>query len=200
MDSSPSCDRIVLRFHSIFLYMKETTSKRTNSLHSFLLKYILYTTNIFLYFRQTLQAWLVRKIGGGQPSAVPVQCSLRIFSGWKCLRFPLSPVYSQLNFILMASVPTMEMTCPSLFSRTLTLAWSDPLCLVLKTHDRRTLSIDLPTRITIPIFHRLRLNQFLRKRGNNVVLELVCTQSGRAEQLSAPTEYMVKNDVTFSIV
>ena len=155
MDWSPSCDRIVLRFHSIFLYMKETTSKRTNSLHSFLLKYILYTTNIFLYFRQTLQAWLVRKIGGGQPSAVPVQCSIRIFSGWKCLRFPLSPVYSQLNFILMASVPTMEMTCPSLFSRTLTLAWSDPLCLVLKTHDRRTLSIDLPTRITIPIFHRL---------------------------------------------
>ena len=44
------------------------------------------------------------------------------------------------------------------------------------------------------------VNQFLRKRGNNVVLELVCTQSGRAEQLSAPTEYMVKNDVTFSIV
>ena len=68
------------------------------------------------------------------------------------------------------------------------------------THDRRTLSIDLPTRITIPIFHRLRLNQFLRKRGNNVVVELVCTQSGRTEQLSAPTEYMVKNDVTFSIV
>ena len=89
----------------------------------------------FLFFRQTLQAWLVTKIGGGQPSAVPVQCSLRIFSGWKCLRFPLSPVYSQLNFILMASVPTMEMTCPSMFSRTLTLAWSDPLCLVLKTHD-----------------------------------------------------------------
>ena len=124
----------------------------------------------FLFFRQTLQAWLVTKIGGGQPSAVPVQCSLRIFSGWKCQRFPLSPVYSQLNFILMASVPTMEMTCPSMFSRTVT--WSDPLCLVLKTHDRRTLSIDLPTRITIP------------KRGNNVVVELVCTQSGRTEQLS----------------
>ena len=200
MDSSPSCDRIVLRFHSIFLYMKETTSKRTNSLHSFLLKYLLYTTNIFSIF-QANTSGLARKEDWGWPaSAVPVQCSLRIFSGWKCLRFPLSPVYSQLNFILMASVPTMEMTCPSLFSRTLTLAWSDPLCLVLKTHDRRTLSIDLPTRITIPIFHRLRLNQFLRKRGNNVVLELVCTQSGRAEQLSAPTEYMVKNDVTFSIV
>ena len=29
---------------------------------------------------------------------------------WKCLRFPLSPVYSHLNFILMASVPMMEMT------------------------------------------------------------------------------------------
>ena len=139
----------------------------------------------FLLFRQTLQAWLV---------------SLRIFSGKKCLRFPLSPVYSQLNFILMASVPTMEMTCPSMFSRTLTLAWSDPLCLVLKTHDVEHLSIDLPARITISIFHRLRLNQFLRKRGNKVVLELVCTQSGRVEQLSAPTEYMVKNDVTFSIV
>ena len=51
MDSSLSCDRIVLRFHSIFLYMKETTSKRTNSLHSFLLKYILYTTNIFSIFQ-----------------------------------------------------------------------------------------------------------------------------------------------------
>ena len=51
MDSSPSCDRIVLRFHSIFLYMKETTSKRTNSLHSFLLKYLLYTTNIFSIFQ-----------------------------------------------------------------------------------------------------------------------------------------------------
>ena len=110
------------------------------------------------------------------------------------------PTEPSLQPAQLYSVPTMEMTCPSMFSRTLTLAWSDPLCLVLKTHDRRTLSIDLPTRITIPIFHRLRLNQFLRKRGNNVVLELVCTQSGRAEQLSAPTEYMVKNDVTFSIV
>ena len=87
---------------------------------------------------------------------------------------------------------------PSMFSRTVTLAWSDLLCLVLKTHDHRTLSTDLPTRITIPIFHRLRLNQFLRKRGNNVVVELVCTQAGRTEQLS--TEYMVKSDVTFSIV
>ena len=123
--------------------MKETTSKRTNSLHSFLLKYILYTTNIFTIF-QANTSGVARKEDWGWPS--------------------------------------------------------DPLCLVLKTHDRRTLSIDLPTRITIPIFHRLRLNQFLRKRGNNVVLELVCTQSGRAEQLSAPTEYMVKNDVTFSIV
>ena len=197
MGSSPSCDRIVLRYHSISLYMKETC---TNSFHSFLLKYILYTTNIFSIFQANTSGVARNEDWGGQPSAVPVQCSLRIFSGWKCLRFPLSPVYSQLNFILMASVPTMEMTCPSIFSRTLTLAWSDPLCLVLKTHDRRTLSNDLPTRITIPIFHRLRLNQFLRKRGNNVVLELVCTQSGRAEQLSAPTEYMVKNDVTFSIV
>ena len=81
-----------------------------------------------------------------------------------------------------------------MLSQTVTVAWSDLLCLVLKTHDRRTLSIDLPTRITIPIFHRLRLNQFLRKHGNNVIVELVCTQSGRIEQLSAPTEYMVKDD------
>ena len=119
MDSSPSCDRIVLRFHSIFLYMKETTSKRTNSLHSFLLKYLLYTTNIFSIF-QANTSGVARKEDWGWPSPrrSPVQCSLRIFSGWKCLRFPLSPVYSQLNFILMASVPTMEMTCPSLFSRT----------------------------------------------------------------------------------
>ena len=161
---------------------------------------VLIMKHTFLFFRQTLQTWLITKIWDGQLSAVPVQCCLRIFSGWKCLRFPLSPVYSQLNFILMASVPTMEMTCPSMSGRTVTLAWSDPLCLVLKTHDRRTLSIDLPTRITIPIFHRLGLNQFLRKRGNNVIVELVCTQSGCTEQLSAPTQYMVKNDVTFSIV
>ena len=153
---------------------------------------VLIMKHTFLFFRQTLQTWLVTKIGGGQPSTVPVQCCLRIFSGWKCQRFPLSPVYSQLNFILMASVPTMEIICPSMFSQTVRLAWSDPLCLVLKTHDRRILSIDLPTCITILIFHRLRLNQFLRKRGNNVIVELVCTQSGRTEQLSAPTEYMVK--------
>ena len=131
----------------------------------------------FQFFRQTLQKWLVKKIGGGQPSAVPVQCCVRIFSGLKCLRFPLSPVYSQLNFILMASVPTMEMRCPSILSRTVMVAWSGPLCLVLKTHDRRTLSIDLPTSITIPIFHRLKL-----------------------KQLSAPTEYMLKDDVIFNIV
>ena len=161
---------------------------------------VLIMKHTFLFFRQTLQTWLEKKIEGGQPSAVPVQCCLRIFSGWKCLRFPLCLVYSQLNFILMASAPTMEMTCPSMFSRTVMLAWSDPLCLVLKAHDRRTLSIDLPTRITIPILHRLRLNQFLRKRGNNVIVELVCTQSGHTEQLSAPTECMVKNYVTFSIV
>ena len=79
-------------------------------------------------------------------------------------------------------------------------AQGNRLALVLKTHDRRTLSINFPTRITIPIFHRLRLNPFLRKRGNNVIVELVCTQSGRIEQLSAPTEYMVKDDVTFNIV
>lgn len=163
--------------------------------------FVLIMQHPFLFSRQTLQTWLVTKIGGGQPSAVPVQCCLVIFSGWKCLRFPLSPVYTQLNFILMVSVPTLEMTCPCMFSRKVKLAWSDPLCLVLQTHDRRTLSIDLPTRITIPIFHRLRLNRFLRKRGNKVILELVCTQSGRTEQLSAPTEYVVtKDDVTSNIV
>ena len=31
----------------------------------------------FLFFRQTLQAWLVTKIGGGQPSAVPVRISVQ---------------------------------------------------------------------------------------------------------------------------
>ena len=150
-DSSPSCDRIVLRFDSIFLYMKETTSKRTNFLHSFLLKYLLYTTNIFSIF-QANTSGVARKEDWGWPALRgPGSVQSQDIQRVKCLRFPLSPVYSQLNFILMASVPTMEMTCPSLFSRTLTLAWSDPLCLVLKTHDRRTLSIDLPTRITIPI-------------------------------------------------
>ena len=132
---------------------------------------VLIMKHTFRFFRQTLHKWLVKKIGGGQPSEVPLQCCLKIFRGWKCLRFSLSRVYSQLNFILMASVSTMEMSCPSMFSRTVTVAWSGPLCLVLKTHDRRTLSIDLPTRITIPIFHRLRLNEFVRKRGKNVIVE-----------------------------
>ena len=67
MDSSPSCDRIVLRFQSIFLYMKETTSKRTNSLHSFLLKYILYTTNIFSIF-QANTSGVARKEDWGWPA------------------------------------------------------------------------------------------------------------------------------------
>ena len=129
---------------------------------------------------------------------VPVQCCLRIFSGRECLRFPLSPVYSQLNFILKASVPTFGISCPSIFSRTVTLAWSGPLCLVLKTH--RTLIIDLLTSITIPFFHRLRLSHFLRKRGNNGVVGLVCTQSGHIEQLSAPIKYMVQVGVRFNIV
>ena len=127
-----------------------------------------------------------------------MQCCLRIFSGWECLRFPLSPVYSQLNFILKAFVPTFEIRCPSIFSRTVTVAGLGPLCLVLKTHS--TLIIDLPTSITIPFFRRLRLNHFLRKHGNNGILELVCTQSGHIEQLSAPTEYMVQVGVQFNIV
>ena len=67
MDSSPSCDRIVLRFHSIFLYMKETTSKRTNSLHSFLLKYLLYTTNIFSIFQANTSGVARKEDWGGQP-------------------------------------------------------------------------------------------------------------------------------------
>ena len=58
---------IVLRFHSIFLYMKETTSKRTNSLHSFLLKYILYTTNIFSIF-QANTSGVARKEDWGWPA------------------------------------------------------------------------------------------------------------------------------------
>ena len=152
----------------------------------------------FRYFSQPLQKWLLKKIRGGQPSAVPQQCCLRIFSGWECLQFPLSPIYSQLNFMLKASVPTFEIRCPTIFSRTVMVAWSGPLCLVLKTH--RTLIIDLPTSITIPFFHRLRLNHFLRKRGNNGIVELVCTQSGHIEQLSAPTEYMVQGSVRFNIV
>ena len=67
MGSSPSCDRIVLRFHSIFLYMKETTSTRTNSLHSFLLKYILYTTDIFSIF-QANTSGVARKEDWGWPA------------------------------------------------------------------------------------------------------------------------------------
>ena len=182
MDSSPSCDRIVLRFHSIFLYMKETTSKRTNSLHSFLLKYILYTTNIFSIF-QANTSGVARKEDWG----------------WPALGGPGSVQSQDIQRVEMSALPTEPSLQPAqLYSDGVSAYDGDDL--VLKTHDRRTLSIDLPTRITIPIFHRLRLNQFLRKRGNNVVLELVCTQSGRAEQLSAPTEYMVKNDVTFSIV
>ena len=41
------------------------------------------------------------------------------------------------------------------------------------TPDRKTVSIDLPTSISVPISHRIRLDQFLRKRGNNVILYLV---------------------------
>ena len=146
----------------------------------------------FCCFSRPFRDWLLKKTQGSQPSAVPVhvQCCLRIFSGWECLQFPLSPIYSQLNFVLKASVPTFEIRCPSIFGRTVTVAWSSPVCLVLKTHS--TLIIDLPTRITIPFFHWLRLNHFLRKRGNNVIVELVCTQSGPLEQLSAPTEYLVQ--------
>ena len=152
----------------------------------------------FRYFSQPLRDWLLKKTRGGKPSAVPVQCCLRIFSGLECLQFPLSPVYSQLNFILKASVPTFEIRCPSIFGQTVMVAWSGPLCLVLKTHS--TLIIDLPTRITIPFFHQLRLNHFLRKRGKIVTVELVCTQSGRKEQLSALTEYLVQGGVRFDIV
>ena len=65
MGSSPSCDRIVLRYHSISLYMKKTTS--TNSFHSFLLKYILYTTNIFSIF-QANTSDVARKENWGWPA------------------------------------------------------------------------------------------------------------------------------------
>ena len=47
--------------------MKETTSKRTNSLHSFLLKYILYTTNIFSIF-QANTSGVARKEDWGWPA------------------------------------------------------------------------------------------------------------------------------------
>ena len=83
----------------------------------------------------------------------------------------------------------MELTCPSLFSRAVTVAWSGPLLLVLKTHDRRTLSIDLPTSIPIPVGQRMTLNSFLRNHGNNVNLALACTQSGQIVQLSGPNKY-----------
>ena len=83
----------------------------------------------------------------------------------------------------------MELTCPSSFSRAVTVAWSGPLLLMLKTHDRRTLCIDLPTSIPIPFGQRITLNSFLRNSGNTVILALVCTQSGQIAQLSGPNKY-----------
>ena len=83
----------------------------------------------------------------------------------------------------------MELTCPSLSSRAVTVAWSGPLLLVLKTHDRRTLSIDLPTSIPIPVGQRMTLNNFLRNRENTVILALVCIQSGQIKQLTGPNKY-----------
>ena len=92
MDSSPSCDRIVLRFHSIFLYMKETTSKRTNSLHSFLLKYLLYTTNIFSIFQANTSGVARKEDWGwpalGGPGSVQSQDIQRV----EMSALPLSPV------------------------------------------------------------------------------------------------------------
>ena len=69
------------------------------------------------------------------------------------------------------------------------VAWSGPLLLMLKTHDRRTLCIDLPTSIPIPIGQRITLNSFLRNSGNTVILALECTQSGQIAQLSGPNKY-----------
>ena len=78
---------------------------------------------------------------------------------------------------------------PSLFSRAVTVAWSGPLLLMLKTHDRRTLCIDLPTSIPIPVGQRITLNVFLRNSGHTVILSLVCTQTGQISQLSGPIKY-----------
>ena len=83
----------------------------------------------------------------------------------------------------------MELTCPSLFRRAVTVAWSGPLLLVLKIHDRRTLCIDLPTSIPISVGQRMTLNNFLRNRENTVILALVFTQSGQIEQLTGPNKY-----------
>ena len=113
----------------------------------------------FLFFsRQAIRQWLLTKIGVGRPSAVPLHCCMRIFRGWNCMTLPPTPVFSQLNFILTAEVPTMELTFPSLFSRAVTVAWSGPLLLMLKTHDRKT-------SIPIPVGQRITLNSFLRNSG-----------------------------------
>ena len=112
---------------------------------------------VFVFSRQAIRQWLLTKIGGGRPSAVPLHCCMRIFRGWNCMTLPLTPVFSQLNFILAAEVPTMELTCPSLFSRAVTVAWLGPLLLMLKTHDRKTLCINLPTSIPIPVGQRITL-------------------------------------------
>ena len=129
-----------------------------------------------------IRQWLLIKIGGGQPSVVSLHCCMRIFSGWNCMTLPLSPVFSHLNFILVAEVPTMELTCPSLFSRAVTVVWSGPLLLVLKIHDRKTLCIDLPTSIPISVGQRMTLNNFLRNRGNTVIF-------GQIAQLTGPNKY-----------
>ena len=144
---------------------------------------------IFCFSRNRIQQWLLTKTGSGRPSAVPLHCCMRIFRGWICMTLSLSPVFSHLNFILAAEVPTIELTCPSLFSRVVTVAWSGPLLLRLKTHDRRTLCIDLPTSIPIPVGQRMTLNNFLRNHENTVILALVCTQSGQIEQLTGPNKY-----------
>ena len=127
---------------------------------------------IFCFSRQMIRKWLLTKIGGGQPSAVPLHCCMRIFSGWNCMTLPLSPVFSHLNFILVAEVPTTELTCPSLFSRAVMVAWSGPLLLVLKIHDLRTLCIDQPTSIPISDGQRMTPKSLFRKSWKHCYFRL----------------------------
>ena len=64
---------IVLFYVSIlffYTWKKQRVSARILYTHFYWNIYSILLT-YFLYFRQTLQAWLVRKIGGGQPSAGP---------------------------------------------------------------------------------------------------------------------------------
>lgn len=126
-------------------------------------------------------------MGGGQPLTVPLHCCLRVYHGWTGMTLRLMPVSSHLSFICAVDVPTMEVKRPSFFSRSLTVAWSGPLLLLLNGQEKTILNIDLPTSISIPIRERMTCNSFLRNPRNDFILDLLCTQSGRVLQLSSPT-------------